>query len=133
MSPVRAEQRSRYPPDKEGRPHREEPARAARKSRAGDAATSSTIPPAGDTVSYAGMHAWLRRRRGRASQHACVDCPQPAAHWSYSHDDPDERSSDQGAYSLKAEHYAPRCVSCHRRHDLAVKARAGQLSLWGRP
>ena len=76
-----------------------------------------------DVVGYLGVHDRLRRDRGKAKEHQCVDCGNQAAHWSYNHDDPDELSGPQGTkgphypYSLKPEHYAPRCKSCHVAFD----------------
>lgn len=71
---------------------------------------------------YTAAHDRVRRDRGSASTHACIDCDQPAAHWSYMHDDPDERTQNvrglELPYSLDPDHYAPRCVSCHKRFDL---------------
>ena len=77
-----------------------------------------------ETVAYHTLHDRLDEDRGRASEHACVDCGAPAQHWSYDHADLDElvgqnpRSTAFGlSYSLKPEHYDPRCVPCHRRFD----------------
>jgi hypothetical protein len=77
----------------------------------------------GDAVTYKDMHARVVRARGRASEHACVDCGKPARHWSYDHADPAEKSAPKGwAYSLDVAHYEPRCVPCHKRFDLEVSA-----------
>lgn len=75
------------------------------------------------TVEYSGAHSRHRSSLGRARDHRCTDCQAPASHWSYNHDDPDELISTATrthgiAYSLKAEHYSPRCVPCHKRFDL---------------
>lgn len=75
----------------------------------------------GDAVTYEGIHQRLRRILGPAREYPCNDCRQPAAHWSYDHADPAERTSDLGAYSASIKHYVPRCVSCHKKHDLAFK------------
>lgn len=74
-------------------------------------------------VDYAGAHGRVRRTRGPASTHPCIDCGRAAAHWSYDHTDPNERTSQaeqtQGvAYSLDIEHYQARCVPCHKRYDM---------------
>lgn len=76
-----------------------------------------------ETAGYGAAHERVRRDRGPAQHHACVGCGEPARHWSYNHDDPDELISDEPriegvAYSLKPEHYSPRCVPCHKRFDL---------------
>ena len=73
-------------------------------------------------VGYSGMHLRLRRDFGPASELPCVDCLDHAAQWSYSHEDPDERTSPDGPYSLDPWHYAPRCVPCHKAMDLAYLA-----------
>lgn len=76
-----------------------------------------------DSAEYGAAHERVRRLHGPAKNHACVDCEEAAAHWSYNHDDPAEKSSNidrlKGiAFSLKPEHYSPRCVPCHKRFDL---------------
>jgi hypothetical protein len=60
-------------------------------------------------------------RMGDASAHACAEgCGRQAAHWSYDGKDPDERRDDRGRrYSLKPNHYLPRCVPCHQWLDHA--------------
>lgn len=72
----------------------------------------------GKDASYFAMHQRVDAALGPASKQACVDCRAPARHWSYDRSDPDERTSDLGPYSTKIEHYAARCVSCHKRFDL---------------
>lgn len=91
------------------------------------------MPISPEKLSYGAVHDRLRRLYGPASGYACVDCSGVAAHWAYDHADPDEKTSDCGPYSVKPEHYVPRCVSCHKCRDLAVKAHVGQLPLWGWP
>jgi hypothetical protein len=78
------------------------------------------------TCGYGAAHDRLRRLRGAASHHACVDCGRNASHWSYDHADADELlayglSANPISYSAKPEHYVPRCVPCHKRHDLSVR------------
>lgn len=75
-------------------------------------------------VGYSGAHDRVRRVRGSVQQYACIDCGSIGQHWSYDHGDPDELlayglSANAIPYSTKPEHYVPRCVSCHKRHDLA--------------
>jgi hypothetical protein len=74
------------------------------------------------TVRYARAHEHIYAAKGKASEHACVDCGQPAAHWSYDGNDSDELTeaggrNDGRRYSLKPEHYNPRCHGCHVKHD----------------
>jgi hypothetical protein len=71
-------------------------------------------------VGYSGVHRRLAADFGPASDYRCIDCGKQAAQWSYSREDTDERQSPEGPYSLKPEHYAPRCVPCHKAMDLAA-------------
>lgn len=73
----------------------------------------------GQDGTYAAAHQRLKVSLGPASTYPCVDCGSTAAQWSYNRDDPDEKQDAKGPYSLKADHYRPRCVSCHKRFDLA--------------
>jgi len=79
---------------------------------------------AGVDVGYEAAHGRVRRLRGSASTHMCVNCGEPAYHWSYNHDDPDEivgyvsSYSRPIAYSGNPDHYSARCVPCHKRFDL---------------
>lgn len=73
----------------------------------------------GDDAGYYAMHDRVKRSRGTAKQHQCVDCGTQAQHWSYNHTDPRERVAEHlGPYGLSGEHYSPRCVRCHKRFDL---------------
>lgn len=80
--------------------------------------------------SYWSVHQRLRTARGPAIRHGCADCSRPAALWSYTGGDPDERSDPRGlGYSLDLDRYRPRCRSCHRRATTARRAprpRAGR-------
>jgi hypothetical protein len=74
--------------------------------------------PVTDAPTYATAHARVYAARGSAADHTCTDCPRPAQQWSYDHTDPDEMTRPDGAaYSGNPEHYAPRCIPCHRRFD----------------
>jgi hypothetical protein len=80
----------------------------------------------GDSASYRAMHKRLTRRRGPAKAHPCVDCGKPAFSWSYNHQDPDERHSDEGQpYSLDPGNYDPRCATCHGTHDVGLHRATG--------
>lgn len=77
-----------------------------------------------DDPGYNAAHARVKRLHGSASSHNCVDCGTRAAHWSYDHEDPNERyahgySRNPVAYSADSEHYQARCVPCHKRYDLS--------------
>ena len=72
---------------------------------------------------YGAAHDRVKRTYGPASSHACTDCSGPAYHWSYDHEDPNERLHEYApgryaAYSHSPDHYQPRCVPCHKRYDL---------------
>lgn len=76
-----------------------------------------------DDAGYGAAHDRVRRERGSATLHRCVDCGTGARHWSYDHGDPEELTAVvpggyEVAYSLDPDHYAPRCVPCHKRFDL---------------
>ena len=76
-----------------------------------------------EVVGYANAHWRVKSERGKASEHACVDCATPAQEWSYDHQDPDEltedhpRTGEPMAYSLDSSLYSPRCRSCHAIFD----------------
>lgn len=74
---------------------------------------------------YGAAHWRLQHLRGSAAAHPCADCGAPAEHWSYDHSDPDELVESHGVnaglrYSLDVGRYDARCVSCHRKFDLAA-------------
>lgn len=80
-----------------------------------------------DDAGYAAAHGRCETDRGPAHAHLCIDCGQPAKHWSYDHDDPQERVQVGGygdgcPYSLDPAHYSPRCVPCHKTYDLGTRA-----------
>ncbi len=74
----------------------------------------------GDNATYEAAHQRVAAANGSARGYQCVDCGKAARHWSYNHDDPNERVNDRGySYSVDAAFYSPRCVRCHKRFDLA--------------
>lgn len=74
----------------------------------------------GDEATYLEAHQRVRAIRGKARDHACVDCGGKAAQWSYNRACPNERQSELGPYSVDVTQYVPRCISCHKRFDLAA-------------
>lgn len=75
----------------------------------------------GTAATYAGIHQRLKAWRGKASEYECVDCASRAAQWSYTHGGGDsERASEFGPYSVSIRDYVPRCVKCHKAHDLEL-------------
>lgn len=74
----------------------------------------------GDSATYEVLHQRVRKARGSASRYGCVDCGARAKHWSYDRSDPDAKfQPGKGPYSLDIDRYVPRCVSCHKRFDMA--------------
>ena len=103
-------------------------ARAGDLNRTGDASTCGHpgrhLAP---HVEYGAAHERVRRERGPAKHHRCVDCGLQARHWSYDHADPAQVSSLDARtlgipYSLDISHYEPRCVPCHKAFDLGFIA-----------
>lgn len=82
-----------------------------------------------DETNYGAVHQRVRKAKGKARDHKCVDCGGQAKHWSYNHLDPEEKigvyRGNRMPYSLNMEFYEPRCVKCHKKLDLAeVKRRS---------
>lgn len=86
------------------------------------------LQPRSDRVGYSGAHRRVSAVRGGASTHPCVDCGLPARDWSYDHADPEELFEEQRgrllAYSMKPEHYVPRCKRCHNAFDRRLSVEA---------
>ncbi len=62
---------------------------------------------------YKTRHERVYRKRGNASECACVDCGNAAQDWSQIH----------GTNGLEAEHYEPRCRPCHSCYDIETQPR----------
>lgn len=79
----------------------------------------------GNDITYNTAHKRVRWARGRARDHACVDCGNRANEWSYDHSDPNEmtqmvRRRDRRTpmtYSADVNRYQPRCHECHAQFD----------------
>jgi hypothetical protein len=69
-------------------------------------------PAESDYPSYAARHGHLRRERGRASYHHCVDCGGDAQDWSQIH----------GTTGLEPTDYEPRCRKCHAVYDTELRS-----------
>lgn len=93
-------------------------------NRTGDANTcGNKANHLSDDVEYSGLHERVRAAKGPARRYDCVDCGTTAAHWSYNHADPNEKTSNSpdtrgAAFSLNVDNYEPRCARCHKRFDL---------------
>jgi hypothetical protein len=80
----------------------------------------------GDDCPESAAHQRVRRAKGSARNHACVDCGNQARQWSYNHKDPNGRTEEGlGPYSSDPKWYEPRCVSCHKKFDLSRGQRHG--------
>jgi hypothetical protein len=82
----------------------------------------------GDDITYDAIHLRVRVRRGRAREHPCAHCGDPAVQWAYDHRDPNERFGPKNrslvAYSLDIDRYIPLCVPCHNRFDVQHRKRS---------
>lgn len=77
----------------------------------------------GDSAGYDAVHARLKEWFGPASTLTCADCGVPAHDWSYCGTcDAEQVAANGCSYCSHPEHYAPRCVSCHRKFDAAMRA-----------
>lgn len=77
---------------------------------------------ADNETNYWAVHQRMRKKKGRAADHQCADCGGRARHWSYNHQDPDEKWSEYHGYmmpySLDPDFYEPRCAKCHKVLDM---------------
>jgi hypothetical protein len=89
-----------------------------------------------ETPTYQRAHQYVKRERGKATEHRCVDCGGQAQEWSYDHSDPfplvqslyDSRSGRTRSvtYSADTSRFEARCRRCHVRFDIAHAARVRQ-------
>lgn len=61
-----------------------------------------------ETPSQSAVHDRLRRVRGRAADHPCIDCGGQARDWAF---------EEPSGYSTDLSRYHPRCRSCHAKQD----------------
>jgi len=97
--------------------------------RAGRTRSCGCARRAHPIITYIGAHARVRRARGSARNHLCVDCGERADEWSYDGGSPVEirglvPTSKGGktyvrsmAWSPDPADYSPRCRADHREHD----------------
>lgn len=83
----------------------------------------------GDDIGYQAAHLRVKKARGSAVEHPCIDCGGTAREWSYTGGCPRELVAGDGpwrgiTYSPDPERYVPRCVPCHRRFDMAAREAA---------
>lgn len=71
---------------------------------------------------YKIAHSNVYALRGRASDHPCADCSEPARQWAYDHADYFEETTASGLlFSNDPAHYQPRCTRCHRLFDIRMR------------
>ena len=79
-------------------------------------------------IGYSPAHKRVQKIKGRAAEHRCAHCGDPAHDWAYDFRDPDELIEVQAfrdtlvpmRYSLNPDRYMPLCRSCHRHYDRAM-------------
>jgi hypothetical protein len=92
-----------------------------------------------DEIGYAAAHLRVRAARGKASEHKCARCGEPAEQWAYAFTDlSTERYATftrngkeiTVAYSPNPDHYTAFCVADHVAHDqvLGMHRRATNLA-----
>lgn len=101
------EANARYRQTEQGRASR---AAAHKRYRASQAGKANAAKRAALDAEYAAVHQLLKRDRGRASEHPCIDCGETAQEWSF--DQPTGHSTDLSRYHA-------RCRRCHARFDRA--------------
>jgi hypothetical protein len=89
--------------------------------------TGPNHPHWAENPTYGGAHLRVRRLKGRASLHACVDCGNQAADWSYIGGAPDECVDNGLAYSGDPAYYIARCRLCHSRYDNGGRVKSPSL------
>lgn len=75
-------------------------------------------------LSYSGVHVRLARDVGPAKSFICVDCGEPAAHWSWDHTGTPMYDHIGSPYSTDQSKYVPRCAKDHKIYDNAHKVAA---------
>lgn len=76
-------------------------------------------------VTYSGAHSRVAKARGKAADHACVDCGNPAQEWAYDGLDEHEVTDGPRRFSRNPAHYMPMCVPCHRAFDMRHRHMVG--------
>jgi hypothetical protein len=72
-----------------------------------------------EVPTYTAVHQRIARALGSARDRACV-CGQPAEHWAWQPTGHSQTLWEDGMpFSTDLRDYAPRCVPCHKREDLA--------------
>ena len=61
----------------------------------------------GDNILYSGVHKWVYRHKGKATEKKCAFCSKPAKEW----------ANIDHKYRRCLSDYIPLCIKCHRRYD----------------
>jgi hypothetical protein len=83
--------------------------------------TANTSTLGNDEITYQALHRRIRKLRGHASGHTCVDCPEPALDWSQVH--------GTDGTDLEKD-FEPRCRSCHVRYDADARLNEESQRRW---
>lgn len=62
----------------------------------------------GDNAKPRAMHSWVVLKKGKASEHLCVDCGKQAQEW----------SNIDHSYLRILNDYSARCRKCHKKYDI---------------
>lgn len=82
-------------------------------------------------TTYHQAHRNVEAARGRAAEHPCVECGEPARDWAYQHVGEPELVSETGApYSTDVSQYAPMCRGCHLSLDYDHGTVRGFATFW---
>ena len=76
----------------------------------------------GDSAGYQAVHL----RLGPVVDHACIDCFDGAAQWSFIGCATPKYSARGVSYCTHPEHYEPRCAKCHHEYDYKGRRANGQ-------
>lgn len=92
-----------------------------RVRRHGDPAIKNKPGASPEVPGYRLQHSRMQEAQGPAKEFTCVDCGGAADHWTYDHLDPEALVDPVlgYVYSLKFEHYDPRCAPCHLVQEYA--------------
>jgi hypothetical protein len=83
--------------------HRAKISAAGKGRRTGEGNSSWS----GDEVSYSGLHQWIRKQKGRASDQKCEHCGQQALDW----------ANVSGEYLRDLDDFIALCRRCHKLFD----------------
>lgn len=95
--------------------------------------THGPLEPLSKPNSYEGMHHKVRREKGKATEHDCVDCGGPAHHWSLSAGAEEiiaqaaQNKDHRKKFSRNLDDYEARCRKCHSKYDLANELLRGPM------